>query len=233
MRKRTRFFVTASMFAMAMNMNGCGVYGPPEEFAPWQNMEQTAYGVPYYYEEPTATVSPLESGWYKLTQRTFAVLRIVSVPQEIPDGEEIENVVYGIEMLSFYDTKERDLSQLSKISLKVKDRYLFSEGDVLFAELGTTLQVGDEAVYQIQYAKDRPVYTGFEHDGEEYRLKISSGFMQQVFYEYLYDFNAYTEWNYKVNQVGRKDTAGEPAYFEDGMTVEEAALFFDAIKKAK
>lgn len=233
MRKRTRFFVTASMFAMAMNMNGCGVYGPPEEFAPWQNMEQPAYGVPYYYEEPTATVSPQESGWYKLTQRTFAVFRIVSVPQEITEGEEKENVVCGIEMLSFYDTKERDLSQLSKIALKVKDRYLFSEGDVLFAELGTTLQVGDEAVYQVQYAKDRPVYTGFEHDGEEYRLKISSGFMQQVFYEYLYDFNAYTEWNYKVNQVGRKDTAGEPAYFEDGMTVEEAALFFDAIKKAK
>jgi len=233
MKKRTKFLVTASMFAMTMNMNGCGAYGPPEEFAPWRNMDQPAYGVPYYYEEPTATISPMESGWYKLTQRTFAVLRIVSVPQEISEGEEPENAVYGIEMLSFYDGNGTDLSKMSGVSLRFEDCYLFNEGDVLFVELGAMLQEGNEEIYQVQYEANRPVYTWFEYDGEVYHLKIKQGFKQQVFYEYLYDFNAYTEWNYKVNQYGGTDTLTEPVYFEDGMTVEEAALFFEAITKAK
>lgn len=235
MRKRAKFLVTASMFAVAMNMNGCGAYGPPEEFEPWRNMEQPAYGVPYYYEEPAVTVAPTEAGWYRLTKRTFAVLRIVSVPQEVPEGEETPtDAVYGIEMLTFYDGNGADLSNVFGISLRFEDRYLFSEGEVLFVELGAAVQEDEEAIYQVQYEKDRPVFTWFESDGETEYLEIIQGFKEQECYDHLYDFNAYTEWNYKVNQAGAsEDTATEPVYFEDGLTVEGAKLYFDAIAEAK
>ena len=235
MRKRSKFLVTASIFAVAMNMNGCGAYGPPDEFDPWWNIAEPAYGVPYYYEEPTATIAPTESGWYKLTQRAFAVLRIVSVPQKVQEEEETPaDAVYGIEMLNFYDGNGADLCKMTGISLRFKDRYLFSEGDVLLVELGANLQEGDEGIYQVQYEKDRPVHTWFEYDGEAYHLEILQGFKRQTLYDYLYDFNAYTEWNYKVNQrEGSEDSLTEPVYFEDGMTIEEAAVFFDAITKAK
>ncbi len=234
MRKRTKFLVTASMFAVAMNMNGCGAYGPPEEFEPWRNMEQPAYGVPYYYEEPTATVAPTEAGWYKLTKGTFAVLRIVSVPQAVPEGEEAPaDAVYGVEMLSFYDGNGVDLSNVSGISLRFEDRYLFSEGEVLFVELEAAVQENDGVIYPVHYEKDRPVCTWFVSDGETEGLEIIQCFEQQRCYDYLYEFNAYTEWNYKVNQAGAEDTTAEPVYFADGLTVEEAALFFDAITKAK
>lgn len=229
MRKGTKFLVTASVFAVAMNMNGCGAYGPPEEFDPRWNIAEPAYGVPYYYEDPMATVEPTEAGWYKLTQRTFAVLRIISVPQEVSEGEEPENAVYGVEMLSFYDGNEADLSNLSGISLRFEDRFLFSERDTLFVELGTALQENDGLLYQVKYDAIGPVYTRFVGDA----LELSDELKEHECYEYLYDFNAYIEWNYKVNRAGAEDTVAEPVYFEDGMTVENAAVFFDEIAEAK
>lgn len=230
MRKKTKFLVTASVFAAAMNMNGCGAYGPPEEFDPRWNMEEPAYGVPYYYEDPTVTVAPTEAGWYRLTQRSFAVLRIVSVPQEVPEGEEApSDAVFGVEMLSFYDANGTDLSNLSEISLRFEDRFLFSEGDTLFVELGTALRENDGLLYQVQYDAIGPVYTRFAGDV----LEISEELKEHECYEYLYDFNAYIEWNYKVNRAGADDVIAEPVYFEDGMTVENAAVFFTEIAEAK
>lgn len=230
MKKSKTVLLATSIFAVAVNMNGCGVYGPPETFDPSLNIAQPEYGAPYYYEEPTATVAQPEAGWYKLTESRYAVLRVVSVPQEVPEGEETpENAVYGVELLSFYAGDGMDLSEASKISLRWMNRNLFSEGDVVFVELGEGVPEGETLRYDVKYDALGPVYTRFADN----RLELSDRFKLHESYAYLYDFNGYIEWNYKVNQTGAEETAAEPVYFKDGMTVEDVAVFFDAIAEAK
>lgn len=223
MKKSRNVLLATSIFAVAVNMNGCGVYGPPE-FDPSQNIAQPEYGAPYYVE-------PTEMSWYKLTESRYAVLRVLSVPAKLSEGETVpENAVYGVELLSFYSGDGVDLSSVSNVSLRWKNRYLFSEGDVIFVELGEEVQEGETLRYEVKYDALGPIYTRFADN----RLVLSDKFKLQPSYAYLYDFNCYNEWNYKVNQAGvLSETTGEPVCFADGMTVEDAALFFEAIEKAQ
>ncbi|MGN0688303.1 MAG: hypothetical protein ACI4KA_09380 [Oscillospiraceae bacterium] len=50
MKKPRRIIAAAAFFAAVLNINGCGVYGPPEEenhpFDPGANYEQNVYGPP-------------------------------------------------------------------------------------------------------------------------------------------------------------------------------------------
>lgn len=229
MKKSKTVLLATSIFAVAVNMNGCGVYGPPE-FDPSRNILQPEYGAPYYVE-PMITVAPTELDWYKLTKSRYAVLRITSVPAKLSEGETApDNGVYGVELLSFYAGDSTDLSGVSGISLRWKHRYLFSEGDVIFAELGEGVQEGELFLYEVNYDALGPVYARFS----ENQLELSDKFKLHDCYAYLYDFNCYTEWNYVVNQTEVvNETSGEPVYFVDGMPVEDAALFFEAIKKAQ
>lgn len=229
MKKSKTVLLATSIFAVAVNMNGCGVYGPPE-FDPSRNILQPEYGAPYYVE-PMITVAPTELDWYKLTKSRYAVFRVVSVPTEHPNEEMTpENAVYGVELLSFYAGDGTDLSGVSGISLLWKHRYLFSEGDVIFAELGEGIQEGETLRYEVKYDAFGPVYARFTDE----KLELTDRFKLHDCYAYLYDFNGYTEWNYAVNQTGvMNETSGEPVYFVDGMMVEDAALFFAAIKKAQ
>lgn len=231
MKKSKTVLLATSIFAVAVNMNGCGVYGPPEEFDPRWNIAQPEYGAPYYYEEPTATVAPAEMDWYKLTENRYAVLRVVSVPENLPNEETTpENAFYGVELLSFYAGDGMDLRGVSKVSLRSMNQNLFSEGDVVFVELGEGVQEGENLRYEVKYDAFGPVYVRFA----ENQLELTDRFKLHECYAYLYDFNCYTEWNYTVNKTGVvNETTGEPVYFVDGMTVEDVALFFTAIEKAK
>ena len=224
MKKSKNLLLATSLFAAAVNMNGCGVYGPPDNFDPSLNIAQPEYGAPYYVE-------PAEMSWYKLTESRYAVLRITSVPAKLSEGETApDNGVYGVELLSFYAGDGTDLSGVSGISLLWKHRYLFSEGDVIFAELGEGGQEGETLVYEVNYDALGPVYTRFEEE----QLKLSDKFKLQEIYTYLYDFNSYNDWNCAVNQTGVfSETTGKPVCFADGMSVEDAALFFEAIKRAQ
>lgn len=223
MKKSRNVLLATSIFAVAVNMNGCGVYGPPE-FDPSLNIAQPEYGAPYYVE-------PTEMSWYKLTESRYAVLRVLSVPAKLSEGETVpENAIYGVELLSFYAGDGVDLSSAFNVSLRWKNRYLFSEGDVIFVELGEEVQEGEMLWYEVKYDALGPVYTRFADN----RLVLSDKFKLQPSYAYLYDFNCYNEWNYKVNHTGvLSETTGEPVGFADGMTVEDAALFFEAIEKAQ
>lgn len=223
MKKSRNVLLATSIFAVAVNMNGCGVYGPPE-FDPSQNIAQPEYGAPYYVE-------PTEMSWYKLTESRYAVLRVLSVPAKLSEGETVpENAVYGVELLSFYSGDGVDLSSVSNVSLRWKNRYLFSEGDVIFVELGEEVQEDEMLRYEVKYDALGPVYTRFADN----RLVLLDKFKLQPSYAYLYDFNCYNEWNYKVNHTGvLSETTGVPVCFADGMTVEDAALFFEAIEKAQ
>jgi len=224
MKKNKTVLLATSLFAAAVNINGCGVYGPPDNFDPSLNIAQPEYGAPYYVE-------PTEMSWYKLTERRYAVLRITSIPAKLSEGETApDNAVYGVELLSFYAGDGTDLSGISGISLRSKNRNLFSEGDVIFAELGEGRQEGETLLYEVNYDAFGPVYTRFEDE----QLKISDKFKLQESYTYLYDFNSYNDWNCAVNQTGvLSETTGKPVCFADGMPVEDAALFFMAIEKAQ
>lgn len=230
MKKSKTALLFTSIFAAAVNMNGCGVYGPPETFDPRWNIAQPEYGAPYYVE-PTMAVEQTEMDWYQLTERRYAVLRIVSTPEAPLEGEPVpENAIYGVELLSFYTGDGMDLSEVTRVSLRWKNRYLLSEGDVVFAELGEAVQEGDALCCEMKYDALGPVYTRFA----ENQLSISDKFKLQEIYGYLCDFNGHNEWSVKVNQTGVvNEITGEPVYFADGMTVEEAALFFTALQKAQ
>ena len=85
-------------------------------------------------------------------------------------------------------------------------------------------------MYEVNYDALGPVYTRFEEE----QLKLSDKFKLQESYTYLYDFNSYNDWNCAVNQAGvLSETTGKPVCFADGMPVEDAVLFFEAIKKAQ
>ena len=167
MRKGAKYLMTASMFAVVMNMNGCGAYGPPSEFfEPGWNMEQPAYGVPYYEVTPMPTTAPTEAEWYKLTKRNYAVIRITSVPEPVQDGKDaVQNVIYGIEVLAFYAADGADLSTVTMLSVPKKDSLVFDEGDIVFAELGQGIQQDDALIYPLIYDAYGPVYSGFS-DGK-------------------------------------------------------------------
>lgn len=229
MKKSKTVLLATSIFAVAVNMNGCGVYGPPE-FDPSRNILQPEYGAPYYVE-PMSTVAPTELDWYKLTKSRYAVLRITSVPAKLSEGETApDNAVYGVELLSFYAGDGVDLSEVSNISLRSMNRDLFFEEDVIFAELGEGIQEGETLRYEVKYDAFGPVYARFTDE----KLELTDRFKLHDCYAYLYDFNGYTEWNYAVNQTGvLSETTGKPVCFADGMPVEDAALFFEAIKKAQ
>ncbi len=224
MKKSKTALLFTSIFAAAVNMNGCGVYGPPETFDPSQNIAQPEYGAPYYME-------PTEMSWYQLTKSRYGVLRVVSVPEALSEGDTVpENAIYSVEMLSFYAGDGTDLSEVTKILLRWKNRSLLSVGDVVFAELGEVVQEGDALCCEMKYDALGPVHTLFVDN----RLRISEKFKLQESYAYLYDFNSYNEWNYAVNQTGIvNESTGEPVYFADGMTVEDAALFFAALEQAR
>jgi len=230
MKKSKTVLLATSLFAAAVNINGCGVYGPPEIFDPSLNIAQPEYGAPYYVE-PTVTVAPVEMDWYKLTKSRYGVLRVVSVPEELTEGETVpENAIYGVELLSFYAGDGVGLSGVSQVFLRWEDRHLFALDDVIFVEFGDEVQEDGALLYEVKYDTLGPVYNRFI-DG---KLVIWSEFKKHESYKYFVDFNGYIEWNYLVNQSGAADeTTGEPVYFADGMTVEDAALFFTSIEKAK
>lgn len=234
MRKGTKFLMTASMFAVMMNMNGCGAYGPPpEEFEPGWNMVQPAYGVPYDYEVPTASmIHPTEMDWYKLTKRRYAVIRLISVPkEEFEKGEPSEHVICNAEVLSYYDGEGADLSTVSMISLRREDLYLFSDGDVLFAELGPKRQEDDKVWYMLRYyGAEGPIYTPFT----ENQLILTQEFKTHEGYNWLWNYNAMIEWNRKEVEAGREaEFKHESPYFEEGVTTEDVAIILDNLKAAK
>ena len=97
-------------------------------------------------------------------------------------------------------------------------------------ELGEGVQEGGNLRYAVNYDALGPVYARFS----ENQLELTDKFKLHDCYAYLYDFNCYTEWNDAVNHTGVvNETTGEPVYFADGMTVEDAELFFTAIEKAQ
>ena len=226
MKKSKTALLFTSIFAAAVNMNGCGVYGPPE-FDPSQNIAQPEYGAPYYME-PTMAVTTTEMDW--LRENRYAVFRVVSVPEVLPEEEEIpEYVICGVELLSCYAGNDENLSKLSRISFRGEDLHLFDEGNVIFAELGEGVPEDETFCYEVKYDVYGPVMNRFI----DRKLVVWEEFRNHESYKCFLDFNGYTEWNYLVNQTGIvNESTGEPVYFTDGMTVEDTALFFAALEKA-
>lgn len=243
MKKGKKLLVTASVVSTAMIVGGCrflpwansnaAVYGPPpDDYDPRWNIAQPAYGVPYYEPDITSEpIAPTEQDWYKLTKGCYAVLRILSVPsEEVKENDATAEVRCGVEVLSFYDADGEDLSGISMLSVRPEDLRLFSEGDVLFAELGAKAQEDGNAWCQLGYEWGIPVYAWFT----ENHLDWSSEFEELTLYDWFWDYNAMIEWNRKEVEFGREaEFQHESPYFEVGATTEDVAVIFECLRLAK
>lgn len=225
MRKGTKILVTASVFAVAMNANAC-MYGPPPEG--YEGIRLTATPV---VEQQVQTQIPVEPAqWSLVTLGRYAVIRVLSVTnvENMPDGQS-GDVVCGIEVLSAYNVEE-SLNTISELLIPAKESSLFSEGDVLFVELGRMVHRDGEDTYRIAEGESGAVFTPYEGN----RLVVTQRFMGNVSYELLECYNG------EIRGYQWAMEKGEEYYmpfdfrpFEEGMTTEETALFFEDLKKAK
>lgn len=243
MKKGKKLLVTASLVSTAMVVGGCRflpwansnacVYGPPpEEYDPSRNIEASVYGVPYY--EPQVTpepVVPTEQDWYQLTKGCYAVLRILSISSEEAKEEVAPtDVLCGVEVLSFYDAEDEDLSGISMLSVRQEDLGLFSEGDVVFVELGAKAQEDGNAWCQLGYEMGIPVYTPFVDNC----LTVTPEFEGFTLHDRFWDYNAMIEWNRKEVEFGREaEFQHESPYFDNGATTEDVAVIFECLRLAK
>ncbi len=179
--------------------------------------------------QPTPeTVEP--ATWYMATMGRYAVIRMLSVPGvEILSDKQDKDVVCGIEVLSAYNVEE-NLNTISELLIPAKDTSLFSEGDVLFVELNRLEHTDGETIYRIAERESGAVFTSYEEE----RLVFTQRFMGNVSYELLECYNG----EIRGYQWAMKKGEGfympfEFRLFEEGMTTEETALFFEDLKKAK
>lgn len=228
MRKGTKMLVTASVFAVAMNANAC-MYGPPEGYT---YIPPTKTPVVELHQPTSEAVeTPVEPAtWYMVTMGRYAVIRMLSVPgvDNLSDKQN-EDVVCGIEVLSAYNVEE-NLNTISEILIPAKDSSFVSEGDVLFVELGRMEHIDGENIYRIADGDSGAVFAPYE--GE--RLVFTKRFMGNVSYELLECYNREIrgyQWAMEKGEEYYMPFEFRP--FEEGMTTEETALFFEDLKKAK
>lgn len=226
MRKGTKLLVTASVFAVAMNANAC-MYGPPPE-----GYEYIPATPPTVVEEQQVqTQIPVEPAqWSMVTLGRYAVIRVLSVPvvEELSD-EQTGDVVCGIEVLSAYNVEE-SLGGISELLIPAKDSAFFSEGDVFFVELGRMEHRNGENTYRIAEGDSGVIFAPYEGN----RLVFTQRFMGNVSYEHLECYNGEISgylWCLENGQEFYMEFDFRP--FEEGMTTEETALFFEDLKRAK
>lgn len=228
MKKGTKMLMTASVFAVAMNANAC-MYGPPEGYT--YILPTKTPVVELHQPTSEAVETPVEPAtWYMVTMGRYAVIRMLSVPgvDNLSDKQN-EDVVCGIEVLSAYNVEE-NLNMISELLIPAKDSSLFSEGDVLFVELGRMVHRDGENTYRIADGDSGAVFAPYEGEG----LVFTQRFMGNVSYELLECYNG------EIRGYQWAMEKGEEYYmpfefrsFEEGMTTEETALFFEDLKKAK
>ena len=223
MRKGTKLLVTASVFAVAMNANAC-MYGPPPEG--YERIQST----------PTTVVENLHviaepPDWYFAAMGQYAVVRLLSAAEaeSVFDGQ-TGGAVCEVELLSIYNPR-LDLGLPSKIIIPVEDASSFSQGDVLFVELGSMKWDGEAyTTCQLMENEEGAIYAPYVDN----RLVLTERFTRSFFYESLAVYNA------EVQEYRVRSEKGESYYmeygtraFEEGMTPEETEVFFQEFQKAK
>lgn len=224
MKKSKTVLLATSIFTVAMNMNGCGVYGPPPEG----------------YDDMLPTVAPVVENlhviaeppdWFFSAMGQYAVVRLLSVAKEEngADGQ-TGDVRCEIEVLSIYNPR-MDLGIPSEIIIPGEDSSSFSVGDVLFVELGPIKWTG-EAYTECRLVEEEngAVFTPFADNC----LVLTEAFTKSTFYESLTVYNDGIE-GYRLSLEKGEDFFMEfgSQPFEEGMTTEEAATFFEEFQKAK
>ncbi|MBR6535907.1 MAG: hypothetical protein IKT67_01790 [Lachnospiraceae bacterium] len=223
MRKGTKLLVTASVFAVAMNANAC-MYGPPPE-----GYERIQSAPPPVVENLHVIAEPPD--WYFAAMGQYAVVRLLSAAEteSVFDGQ-TGGAVCEVELLSIYNPR-LDLGLPSKIIIPVEDASSFSQGDVLFVELGSMKWDGEAyTTCQLMENEEGAIYAPYVDN----RLVLTERFTRSFFYESLAVYNA------EVQEYRVQSEKGESYYmeygtqaFEEGMTPEETEVFFQEFQKAK
>lgn len=95
MKASKKLAAAALMFAATLNMNGCGVYGPPPEddisFDPEVNIEQNVYGPP---PDNTPYIAQFETGETDETAESTESCETVEIAEFKPE-QNIAVTVYG------------------------------------------------------------------------------------------------------------------------------------------
>lgn len=224
MKKATKILVTVSVFSAAINMNGCGVYGPPPEG--FDSVPPTATPV---IENVRVIAEPPD--WYFSAMGQYAVVRLLSVAEEesVPDGQS-GNVVCGIEILSIYNPR-LDLGLPSIIKIPGEDSASFAEGDVLFVELGPVKYDGEAySTCSLRVGEKGAIFAPFTDN----RLVLTPALSTSMFYSSL------SVYNDQIQEYRLKSEKGEAYFmefgtqlFEEGMTTEQVETFFQEFQKAK
>ena len=223
MRKGAKFFVTASVFAVAMNANAC-MYGPPPEGLQYKHTTPTV-GV----EESYVIAEPVD--WYFSAMGQYAVVRLLSVEEtEQEDDNYTGEVLCGIEILSVYNPR-LDLGLPTELIIPGEDGSSLSVGDILFVELGPAEWNGDSYTRcRIMEGENGAIFAPFVDN----RLVLTEKLTKSFFYESLNLYN-------KNIQEYQLSLEKEEAYymefgtqpFVEGMTPEETEVFFQEFQKAK
>ena len=225
MRKGTKMLVTASVFAVAMNANAC-VYGPPPE--DYDFIPPTVTTAVELHQPTLETVEP--ATWYKVTMGRYAVIRMLSVPgDESLSDKQDKDVVCGIEVLSAYNVEE-NLNMISELLIPAKDTSLFSEGDVLFVELDRMVYINGEGRYTIKRGDYGPVYIPYTENQLNYSDISRWGILFELTEIYNFEIRSYRHY---LDEGAEYYMPFDFRTFEEGMTTEETALFFEDLKKAK
>ncbi|MBQ3028045.1 MAG: hypothetical protein IJD26_03125 [Lachnospiraceae bacterium] len=224
MRKKTKFLVTASVFAAAMNMNGCGAYGPPPE-----GYDDILPTVTTAVENFQIIAEPPD--WYFSAMGQYAVVRLLSVEEtKTEDDTQTEALLCGIEILSIYNPR-LDLGLPSELIIPGKDVSSFSVGDVLFVELGPMKWTGEAyTASELIETENGVVLTPFADN----RLVLTEEFTKSFFYESLAWYNEDVH-EYRLSVEKGEDFFMEfgNQSFEEGMTTEETETFFREFEQAK
>lgn len=177
----------------------------------------------------------MNKNWYSLALERFAVIRMVSVPEvEIENRCSTDMITCRVETLSWYVLTEDEPGTMSEITVKRKDIPLFSEGDVLFIKHLRWSRMNGENGYCIEDCiadgMDEPMFAPFVDN----RLVLTDSLKKSEYWNYFLAYNAQIE-QYKA--ATREETPFymefDPICFEEGMTPEETAQYFMALKKAK
>ncbi len=224
MRKGTKLLVTASVFAVAMNMNGCGVYGPPpEDYDDILPTATTAVENVHIIAEPP--------DWYFSAMGQYAVVRLLSVEEtKTEDDTQTQALLCEIEILSIYNPR-LDLGLPSELIIPGKDVSSFSIGDVLFVKLGPMKWTGEAyTASELIETENGVVLTPFVDN----RLVLTEEFTKSFFYESLAWYNEDVH-EYRLSVEKGEDFFMEfgTQPFEEGMTTEETEIFFREFEQAK
>ena len=223
MRKGAKVFVTASVFAVAMNANAC-MYGPPPEGLQYKHTTPTVGA-----EESYVIAEPVD--WYFAAMGQYAVVRLLSVAETEPvSGGGAGDVLCEVEILSIYNPR-LDLGIPSKIIIQGENTTSFSIGDVLFVELGS--MKWDAEAYstcEIMEGENGAIFAPFEDN----RLVLTEKLTKSFFYESLARYNEDVQ-EYRLSVEKGEDYFMEfgTQPFVEGMTPEETEVFFLEFQKAK